>query len=195
MLFIESTVCDTPLGMENHRIPDSQITASTVYYNLQTHGATHARLNRPNGYSGSSGGWEAGVNDVHQWIQVDLGIVKIVSGIVLQGRDGWGHWVRKYQVHYSADSVSWMWVTNVNQKDVAVRMLPSFSFILKTGVVSWVSSKSAYATLITAKHTDVTTQNPYLGQNLVNMVKLGIVSGWLWMPTNFLIIFKARGKE
>ena len=105
--------------MEDRRILDSQITASSE---STDHQASKARLNRALSAEGS---WSAAVIDAYQWIQVDLGVSKMVSGIVLQGRDESDnpHWVTKYQVNYSVDAISWMWVKDVNQQDVAVRMI------------------------------------------------------------------------
>ena len=75
--------CDSPLGMEDRRIPDSQITASSEYDS--NHGPTNARLNRP--ADGSTiGAWSARTNDLLPWIQVDFGAPKMVSGIMMQGR-------------------------------------------------------------------------------------------------------------
>ena len=112
--------------MENRRIVDSQITASSVWPDTNyLHPATNARLNRPHRYGGTStaGGWAAADNNVHQWIQVDLGIANMVSGIVLQGREEHNQWVTEYKVDYSEDAVSWMWVMHVNQLDIMVRTI------------------------------------------------------------------------
>ena len=108
--------------MEDGRILDSQITASTeLTENDRFLGATNARLNHSAGYNGTSGSWSAAASNATQWIQVDLGVSKMVSGIVLQGREDEPQWVKTYQVKYSADAVTWMRVKGVNQQDVAVR--------------------------------------------------------------------------
>ena len=116
-------MCDASHGMEDRRIPDSQITVSSVFtggtYNY--HGATNARLNHPAEFNGTSasGAWVAAVDDLYQWIQVNLGVLKMVSGIVLQGREDESQWVTKYQVNYSLDAISWMWVKDANQQIVS----------------------------------------------------------------------------
>ena len=104
--------------MEDRRIPDSQINASSESTDGQS---SKARLDRALSTKIS---WSAAVIDAYQWIQVDFGVSKMVSGIVLQGRDESDnhHWVTKYQVNYSVDAISWMWVKGVNQQDVAVRI-------------------------------------------------------------------------
>merc|ERR1719355_379653 len=46
--------------------------------------------------------WSARWNRVGQWMQIDLGAVKTVSGVVTQGRRQ-GQWVTRYYVKYSTD--------------------------------------------------------------------------------------------
>ena len=114
--------------MEDGRILGSQITASSeLTENDRVLGATNARLNHSVGYNGTSGSWSAAASNATQWIQVDLGVSKMgskmVSGIVLQGREEHNQWVTKYTVDYSEDAVSWMLVKDVNQQDIAVRYI------------------------------------------------------------------------
>ena len=81
-ILILSTVCNDPLGIEDRRIPDSSFFASSEYNS--EHLASNARLNRHAGYAGSDtvGAWVPATNDANQYIGVNLGGVKIVSGIV-----------------------------------------------------------------------------------------------------------------
>lgn len=65
--------CAHVLGMEDHAIPDSAITASTEWHS--SHGASNARLNFIN-RAGKTGGWSARHNDKGQWLQIDLGKVR-----------------------------------------------------------------------------------------------------------------------
>ena len=106
--------------MEDWRIPDSQITASTymeIYFV-----PSNARLNRASDSTTSFGSWSSAFRDAYQWIQVDLGFVMIVSGIVLQGREGRVQYVTKYKVRYSDDGSSWRWVKDSSGQDNMVRM-------------------------------------------------------------------------
>jgi len=89
--------------MENRRIKDAQITASSEYDS--NHTAIQARLNFKAG-GGKAGGWSAGSNDVNQWIQVALGNSTELTGIATQGRNGNNQWVTKYQLQYSDDGVN-----------------------------------------------------------------------------------------
>ena len=110
--------CVDPLGMEDRRIQDNQITSSTAYD--ANHAAYYARLNRP--ASGNSrGAWCTTNTDSSPWIQVDLGVSKNVSGIVLQGRADYDRWVTKYMVNYSDDGISWLNVESDNPEDDRVR--------------------------------------------------------------------------
>ena len=91
--------------MEDGRISDSQITASSVHDN-PGHNQTNARLNH-HADSSTKGAWCAGVNNLKQWIQVDLGVAKMVSGVVLQGREDYNdQWVTRYKVQHGYDDIN-----------------------------------------------------------------------------------------
>ena len=92
--------CFDPLGMESRKITDGQITASTEFNSA--HGATNARLNFKAG-GGKTGAWSALRNDVHQWLQVDLGAKTEVTGIQIQGRQDADQWVTSFTISYSSD--------------------------------------------------------------------------------------------
>ena len=100
--------------MEDGRITDSQITASSEFDSPDIHpayhGVTNARLNRPPG-SGTTGSWSAKTNDINQWIQADLKVLTRVTGVMIQGRvEGDQQWVTKFKVQYSDDGVIWKYV-------------------------------------------------------------------------------------
>ena len=69
--------CFNPHGMESRKITDGQIKASTEFN--PAHGTTNGRLNFKAG-GGKTGAWSARTNDVHQWLQVDLGAKAEVTG-------------------------------------------------------------------------------------------------------------------
>ncbi|XP_019626183.1 PREDICTED: uncharacterized protein LOC109471335 [Branchiostoma belcheri] len=99
-----TTVCQDPLGMESGAIPDDSITASSFV------GATlepyRARLN---GVAGN-GGWAVQTNVIGEWLQVDLGEMKLITGTITQGR-AFGRdleqWVKSYKIQHSADGAAW----------------------------------------------------------------------------------------
>ena len=103
--------------MKDGEITDEQITVSSEYDD--TYRKNNARLDRPSGDDGY-GAWVPKTNDVNQWIQVDLGTLKSVSGILLQGRSDSTHgdqWVTKYKVDYSNDGITWQYIKD-NYNDV-----------------------------------------------------------------------------
>ena len=86
------------LGLEDYRIPDNAMTASTQYD--ANHGPRRARLNLPlNG--ALKGGWSALILDHNQWLQVDLRGTYRVTGIITQGRAAADQWVTSYKVAHS----------------------------------------------------------------------------------------------
>ena len=90
--------------MESRKITDGQITPSTEF-NF-AHGATNGRLNFKAG-GGKTGAWSALKNDVHQWVQVDLGAKAEVTGIQIQGRQEADQWVTSFTISYSSDSTTY----------------------------------------------------------------------------------------
>lgn len=83
--------------MENYKIPDSSITASSAFD--QSVKASNGRLHR-------GAAWAASVSNTHQWFQVNFGNLTTVSVIATQGRQSNGHqWITKYRVSYSHDGL------------------------------------------------------------------------------------------
>ena len=114
--------------MEDGRITDGQLTASSQYGNKLA--PMYARLNQPAGGGGSGGAWHPKGSDTSKWIQVDLSIITMVTGIISQGREATiNQWTTKYKVQRSDNAALWTWVMNVNQQDAMVRpMLRRRSF-------------------------------------------------------------------
>ena len=108
--------------MENGNIIDSQITASSEI-NANGQSVTNARLNRP-GSVGQFGG--PATSDLNQWVQVDLGVSRLVTGMIMQGRDQTNviHCVKKYKVQYSSvgDTDTWQYVKKSNEEEDVVRL-------------------------------------------------------------------------
>ncbi|XP_071959441.1 uncharacterized protein [Antedon mediterranea] len=107
----ESTsLCTNPLGVEDRRITDGQISASSKFSNY--HGYK-GRLNR-------NSCWSAKHNDNNQWIQIDLEVPTTVSGVATQGYDWDGYypaWIETYHVQYSNDGTNF---DQVNDNGAAI---------------------------------------------------------------------------
>jgi len=86
--------------MENLKITPAQISASSQYD--ANYDPSQGRLH----YKDNTGGWSAGANDPHPWIQIDFGIVTTVTYVATQGRHGTEQWVTQYKVQYSDDGNS-----------------------------------------------------------------------------------------
>ncbi|KAI8516785.1 hypothetical protein Bbelb_053660 [Branchiostoma belcheri] len=95
--------CKYPLGMESGTIPDDSITASSFWGdNLETY------RGRLNGVTGG-GAWAAETNTIGEWLQVDLGEKKRVTGTIIQGRNrDYPQWVTSYKLQYSVDGRRWV---------------------------------------------------------------------------------------
>ena len=90
--------------MESGLLPDSSITASSVF-GTSKHGAWLARLNNvPNG---NSRAWSAASNTAGQWLQIDLGEERLLTNFATQGRPSFAQWVTSYTILFSSDSVTW----------------------------------------------------------------------------------------
>ena len=70
---------DLDLGMENGKIPDGKITASTV----QSTSNTPANNSRVNYTSGSS--WCAATSDTNPYLQIDLQTLHIICAVSIKG--------------------------------------------------------------------------------------------------------------
>ena len=87
-------------------------------------------MNRPadyddNGKPTSSGAWSPATHDANQSIGVNLGGVKKVSGIVLQGREyvAAAEWVTQFKVEYKVDAdAEWMVMNDASQEGEMVRL-------------------------------------------------------------------------
>ena len=66
--------------------------------------------------NGSS--WTADTSDKDQWIEIDLGITKLVTQVVTQGNPESDQWVTKYKVQYKGEKTDkWEFVTDDAQRN------------------------------------------------------------------------------
>ena len=109
------------LGIEDGRIPDSALTASTIHSAICA--ARFVRLNLA-AASGRVGSWCVKTNDVNQWLQIDLGTHITVTKVATQGRQDASQWVTSYSLSYSLAGSYWVYYTVQGKKKV-ITMLSS----------------------------------------------------------------------
>ncbi|XP_072017887.1 ficolin-2-like [Amphiura filiformis] len=95
--------------MDDKRIEDEQITASSVFSSTWNTDPQNARLNRQETDELDIGAWAAATNDVNQWIQVDLRAAMWVSGVMTQGRNShtFFQMVTRFKVVYNTYGSEW----------------------------------------------------------------------------------------
>ena len=88
------------LGLENERISDGNITASSVQ-----NANTPAKNGRLNYTSGSS--WCAGTSDTNPYLQIDLQTLHIICAVSTQGNSQADQWVKTYTLQLSINGSTW----------------------------------------------------------------------------------------
>lgn len=97
--------CSAPLGMQNGKIPDAQITASSNYYYTPPH---FGRLHRQLTNTYVSAWCSQGDNLIGGFLQIDLGSIKWVTKIATQGRvHSISMWVTGYTLSFSNTTDTW----------------------------------------------------------------------------------------
>ena len=100
------SACDSPLGMEDSRIKDDQISALTWLYFDKSYTRYYrphfARLN----YKKGGGGWCSEEHERYpgQYLEIDLGVDRKITSIGTQGRHGGNEWVDEYGIIYKRDN-------------------------------------------------------------------------------------------
>ncbi|XP_028921673.1 lactadherin isoform X2 [Ornithorhynchus anatinus] len=118
----EMNGCSEPLGMKSHLIRDKQITASSTYKTWGLDAFSwhpyFARLDK----KGKSNAWAAKGNEATEWLQIDLGTRKQVTGIITQGARDFGHiqYVAAYRVAHSDDGKTWTEYQDSITKDTKI---------------------------------------------------------------------------
>ena len=111
------------LGVESGLIPDAQLTAFSQAD--ENHSAHRARLNMQK-EGRKRGGWVPRSKNLHQWLQVDLGSVNIVTAAATQGRSDYTQYVKKYKLQYSQDGNDFLYYRETGQTEDKVTL---FNFI------------------------------------------------------------------
>ena len=103
-----------PLGLEDKRITDGHLTAST-YYNHHL-SPWHGRLNH-------RWSWSVRLRRVGQWFQVNFVELMRIKGVATQGRQDANQWVRSYTVSYSTDGMNFASYKENRRVKVGVELL------------------------------------------------------------------------
>ena len=128
--------CVSPLGMEDGRIKDSQITTSSVLKGPISPYGYKARLNQnipPWGaWCPDVSGGKRNEKNYDQYIQIDLLNLTKITGIATQGRDFFGgkEYVRDYKISYERDGGVWNFYQTV--KVCLINFLNWYVRIVKT---------------------------------------------------------------
>ncbi|EDO27817.1 predicted protein, partial [Nematostella vectensis] len=92
--------CDTPLGVQDHRIRKSMFSTTSManhYY-----GPWSSKLQDRN-HGHYRGGWVPRINNNKQWLQINLGARSRVNRIAIQGRYDANQWTETFKLSYSKD--------------------------------------------------------------------------------------------
>lgn len=92
--------------MESNALPNSAITASSVWTRHPGHHPWLARLNNVPKH-GNTGSWSTKFNKAGEWLQVDLGEERLLTNLSTQGRPSKDQWVKSYNILFGSDSVNW----------------------------------------------------------------------------------------
>ena len=93
--------CYFPLGMENMKIDNAQITSSSVF---GLHKAYYGRLNLLSFHGDPArSAWCASTKDKDPYLEVDFGQATTVSGVAVQGLSLFDNFVTSFRLCYSND--------------------------------------------------------------------------------------------
>ena len=72
-----------------------------------------------------TGGWVAAVNDINQWLQVDMTTAYKFQKVMIQGREDEDMWVTKFTITYSDDGAVFELYKNINGTSVNMHFFTS----------------------------------------------------------------------
>ena len=98
IFYLTADLCNGVLGLQNGRLKNKQITASSQWPGLY---AWRARL-----HHGQA--WCARYNNHNQWLKFDFLRPIKVTGIALQGRSNAHQWVTRFLLYSSQDNIHWI---------------------------------------------------------------------------------------
>ena len=104
VVYYTAAPCNKPLGLQNRRLPDSRITASSEWNHF--HAARLGRLGQVK-HGRFVGAWCAKHNNHLQWFKCDFGRPMKITKIATQGRQDTNQWVTSFYLSSSQDNVHW----------------------------------------------------------------------------------------
>ena len=110
-------MCLEALGMQNKKIPDSDITASSNWDGVTK--PYYGRLHFLPGPWQAAGGWASEWNNKDQFLQVHFGDWRKVTRVAIQGRQDSDQWVESFRLSYGYDSASFQDYTEGEVKKVS----------------------------------------------------------------------------
>uniref|UniRef100_UPI00358EFCDD neuropilin-2-like n=1 Tax=Myxine glutinosa TaxID=7769 RepID=UPI00358EFCDD len=112
---IEAVQCTQPLGVESGSISDEQMSASSTYESL-TWLPQQGRLHHPHN------AWTPASDSIREWIQVDLGSLRLVSGLATQGAVSQAthkaYFVSSFRIDISSNGEDWLPIKEGRQAKV-----------------------------------------------------------------------------
>ena len=105
--------CDAPEALIANK-PDSQLSGSGYW--ATTIRYSRSRLHTQQNNDGN-GAWMADEKTVGEYIQADFRQLQRIQAIATQGRQDWSYWVTSYKIAYSADGVTYDYVTSDDGSD------------------------------------------------------------------------------
>lgn len=128
---IDPGLCRYPLGMEDGRIKNDDITASSQWYD--TTGPQYARLNREEGDGAWCPAGQLQPTDV-QFLQLDLRQLTFVTVVATQGRyahSSGNEFARKYRLTYSRDAHRWIPWKNRFGNEIIMGNVNTYASVVK----------------------------------------------------------------
>ena len=120
--------------MEDKRIADLALSASTIYNNNDRYSAQRSRLN----LIGSA--WSPQNGEKTQWLQVDFSRKVSIVQVATQGEDGDSYWVTSYSLSYNAEGQNFVKYEN----DHVCYLQYSYTALHQDGLVIVSCSKVVY---------------------------------------------------
>ena len=104
ILCFTAAPCNKPLGLQNRRLPNSRISASSEWNHF--HAARLGRLGQVK-HGRFVGAWCARHNNHLQWFKCDFGRPMKITQVATQGRQDTNQWVTSFYLSSSQDNVHW----------------------------------------------------------------------------------------